>query len=103
MLILSAQSAALAQGRVLQVLGVCGGSADAEFVGNRKRGRTHLVSFAPTGFAGFFLEGLEGLKISGLSTIFLNFAPPPDGTSTVNLWCDQSFRDARKFNLISPN
>ncbi len=83
MLILSSQTSALAEGRILQVLGVCGAPfADAQFVGNRKHGRTHLVSFGPTGFAGFFIEGLEGVKISNLATIFLHFAPPPEGTST---------------------
>jgi hypothetical protein len=51
--------------RVLQVLGKCG-NADALYDGNGKKGRSHLISFAPTGFAGFVLEGAASfLPING--------------------------------------
>jgi len=67
---------ATAADRVQYVLGRCG-NADAEFIGNRRRGASELISFAPDGDAGIVLLGVEGKTISELSGFFAAFEPPP--------------------------
>lgn len=67
--------------RVFQVLGACG-QADVQFEGNRKRGRSRLISYQPNGDAGFVLDGLEGVRVSALQNILVGFEPPAAGSST---------------------
>jgi hypothetical protein len=88
--------------RVLQVLGKCG-NADAQYDGNGKRGRSHLISFAPTGFAGFVLEGVEGLKISNLRNILVAFDPPAEGTSEFVFRVKTSTGKIQNFTIGSNN
>jgi len=72
----------LAAERILQVLGACD-RADAQYVGNRKHGRTELTSFQPSGDAGVLIEGVEGKTISQLATVVVEFEPPATaGSST---------------------
>ncbi len=107
-MLIGAQTCAQAQqaSRIFRVLGKCErgqGSADAQFIGNTKKGRTELSSFGPQAFAGFDLEGVENTKFSNLKTIFVEWQPPAFDQATFFLRVKTTDGKVQMFTVGSTN
>ncbi|MBS1952561.1 MAG: hypothetical protein JST89_00100 [Cyanobacteria bacterium SZAS-4] len=107
-MLIGVQTCAQAQGttRIFRVLGKCQkgqGPADAQFIGNTKKGRTELISFGPQAYAGFDLEGIENTPFRNLKTMFIEWQPPAYDKGTFFLRVKTTDGKTQMFTVGSTN